>query len=434
MNATDWYLIAGLVLVLMAVLGTMVKRLPLSTSMIYLAIGILLAPGMPGDMAVDIMRDASLIEHITEGAVLVSLFATGLKLRIPFRDRRWVLPVRLATVSMAATVMLIAVLAVMLLGIAWGPAILLGAIISPTDPVLASDVQVANPYDRDHLRFGLTGEAGMNDGTAFPFVMLGLGLSGLHDLGTLGSRWLLVDVLWAVAAGIAVGTILGWAVARLVLYLRQTHNEAIGMDEFLALGLIALSYGIALMIDGYGFLAVFAAGVALRSVERADTPPQENPKKEVEEAGKPDVATHPDTAPAYMAKALLTFNEQIERILEIAVVVLIGTLLPAVTFTVTGAVFVALLLVVIRPVSVLLGCRGSSISRTQKAMTAWFGVRGVGSLYYLAYAITHGLAGEDARLIADYALLTIATSIVLHGISVTPLMALYERRRRVAAQ
>ena len=135
-----------------------------------------------------------------------------------------------------------------------------------------------------------------------------------------------------------------------------------------------------------------------------------------------------------MAKALLAFNEQIERILEIAVVVLIGTLLPAVTFTVTGAVFVALLLVVIRPVSVLLGCRGSSISRTQKAMTAWFGVRGVGSLYYLAYAITHGLAGEDARLIADYALLTIATSIVLHGISVTPLMALYERRRRVAAQ
>ena len=169
---------------------------------------------------------------------------------------------------MLVTVALIAGAGVAWLGLPLGAAILLGGILAPTDPVLASDVQVAEPTDRDRLRFALTGEAGLNDGTAFPFVLLGLGLLGLHDLGDSLWRWLAIDVLWAVAAGIGVGAALGTLVGRFVLYLRRTHKEAVGLDNFLALGLIGLAYGLASLAHGYGFLAVFAAGVALRRIEQ----------------------------------------------------------------------------------------------------------------------------------------------------------------------
>jgi NhaP-type Na+/H+ or K+/H+ antiporter len=168
---------------------------------------------------------------------------------------------------MTLTVGMITLVGAFLLHLPWGAAILLGAILAPTDPVLASDVQVATPGDRDRLRFSLTGEAGLNDGTAFPFVMLGLGLLGLHPLGACGWRWLAVDVGWAVLGGLAVGGVLGTLVGRLVLYLRRAHQEAVGRDDFLVLGLITLSYGSALLLHTYGFLAVFAAALALRRIE-----------------------------------------------------------------------------------------------------------------------------------------------------------------------
>ena len=125
-----------------------------------------------------------------------------------------------------------------------------------------------DPDDRDRMRFGLTGEAGLNDGTAFPFVMLGLGLLGLHELGACGWRWVAVDLVWAVAAGLGVGVGSARSSAAASCYLRRTHKEAVGSDDFLALGLIALAYGSALLAHAYGFLAVFAAGVALRRIER----------------------------------------------------------------------------------------------------------------------------------------------------------------------
>ena len=129
------------------------------------------------------------------------------------------------------------------LGLTLGAAILLGAILAPTDPVLASDVQLAHPHDRDRLRFTLTGEGGLNDGTAFPFVMLGLGLLGLHDLGPDGLRWLAVDVVWAVVVGLAIGFALGTLVGRLVVHLRSARREFTGADDFLALGLIVRRTG-----------------------------------------------------------------------------------------------------------------------------------------------------------------------------------------------
>lgn len=430
-NFEVWFLVVGSVLIFMALAGTAVKRLPLSSSMLYLAVGYALGPGALGALNLDEVYDATLLERLTEIAVLISLFSAGLKLRVPVGDWRWVLPVRLATLSMVITVGLVALLGVYALGLPLGAAVLLGAVLAPTDPVLASDVQVSDPNDRDHLRFSLTGEAGMNDGTAFPFVMLGLGLLGLHELGGWGVRWFAVDLVWAVVAGTGVGALSGWAITRLVLYLRQHHREAVGFDDFLALGLIALSYGIALLIHGYGFLAVFAAGVAVRRVEMTDTPGAlRSTSGESRELAASGAATDPDRAPAYMAHAILRFNEHIERVVEVMVVVILGSLLHWVEFDWQTAVFIGALLLVIRPLSVLAGIAGSSVPPMRVAMLGWFGIRGVGSLYYLTYAIGQGLEPADARTLVNYTLAAVTASIFVHGISVTPLMSLYTRYSR----
>ncbi|HEX8672461.1 MAG TPA: cation:proton antiporter, partial [Longimicrobium sp.] len=268
MKGAIWFLVVGVLLVAMALSRSIVARLPLSTAMLYLAAGFALGPYGAGLLSLDVYEQSAMWERVTEIAILVSLFAAGLKLRTPLHDGRWILPVRLATLSMSITVGLVTVLGVFAMGLPVGAAVLLGAILAPTDPVLASDVQVTHAADRDRLRFGLTGEAGLNDGSAFPFVMLGLGLLGLHEMGDMGWRWFAVDLVWAVVSGLAVGAVLGTLVGRLVLHLRRVHREAVGLDDFLALGLIAFAYGTALLVHGYGFLAVFAAGLALRRIER----------------------------------------------------------------------------------------------------------------------------------------------------------------------
>jgi NhaP-type Na+/H+ or K+/H+ antiporter len=269
--------------------------------------------------------------------------------------------------------------------------------------------------------------------------MLGLGLLGLHELGTVGWRWLAIDVLWAGAGGLAIGWILGMLVGRLVLYLRRTHKEAVGLDDFLGLGLIALSYSAALLMHTYGFLAVFAAGLALRRIEMQATATQDIAQDKAPllqpTPGAPDqaeqLATDPDQAPAYMAQAVLGFNEQLERIGEVAVVVVVGGLLAASRPPAAAIWFVPLLLLVIRPVSVWLGLLGSHSSGAQRRLIAWFGIRGIGSVYYLAYAVQHGLDPALAERIAALVLTTVAASIVVHGISVTPLMRRYRRERSV---
>ena len=159
----------------------------------------------------------------------MSLFSAGLKLRVPASDRRWLIPVRLATTSMALTVAMVAAACVYLLQLPLGVGIVLGAILAPTDPVLASDVQVEHPFDTNPLRFALTGEASLNDGTAFPFLMLGLAILGLDSAAFSAWRWLGVDVLWAVTVAIVIGGILGTLVGTFVLYLRRTHREALAL-------------------------------------------------------------------------------------------------------------------------------------------------------------------------------------------------------------
>ncbi|HXI18009.1 MAG TPA: cation:proton antiporter [Chloroflexota bacterium] len=431
MEFTLWYLIAGAVLVVMALTGSLVERLPLTTALLYLGVGAALGPLGAGLIRLDLATHSGVLERVTELAVIFSLFTAGLKLRAPVADPLWWLPVRLASLSMAITVGLMTLAGTFLLGLPVGAAVLLGAILAPTDPVLASDVQVEDATDRDQLRFSLTGEAGLNDGPAFPFVMLGLGLLGLHDIGTAGWRWLVIDVIWATTGGLAIGWICGTLVGRIVLYLRRTHREAVGLDDFLALGLIAISYGVGLYAHTYGFLAVFAAGLALRRVEaRAtnDAPPRGIAAEALGQDPN-EIATDPEKAPAYMAQAVLGFNEQLERIGAVAVMVLVGgMLIPYATLGGAGALWLApLLFLVIRPLAIGAGLLGSRTTGVQRLLISWFGVRGVGSIYYLMFALQHGLPPEFAQPLTALTLGIVAVSIVVHGISVTPLMNRYAR-------
>jgi NhaP-type Na+/H+ or K+/H+ antiporter len=411
----------------MALVSSVVSRLPLTTALLYLGAGATLGPAGGGLIMIEPLRHAALVERITEVAVIVSLFTAGLKLRLPLSDSLWQLPLRLATVSMGFSVGGLTLVGVFGLGLPLGAAVLLGAILAPTDPVLASDVQVEHAWDRDRVRFGLTGEAGLNDGTAFPFVLLGLGLLGLHDLGAYGGRWLVLDVGWAVLGGLGVGGLCGTAVGSLVLYLRREHKEAVGLDDFLALGLIALAYGMALLVHAYGFLAVFAAGLALRRVERQST--GEQPAADITAAVRAgeatEVATDSEKAPAYMAQAVLAFNEQLERLGEVVVVLLLGAMLFPHELSVIALGVVPLLFLVIRPLAVWVGLLGFPTARLPRVLVSWFGIRGIGSLYYLTYAIGQGLDPELARSLTALTLSTVAASVVVHGISVTPLMQQY---------
>lgn len=416
----------------MAIGASALARWPVSTAMLYLGVGALLGPEGFELIGVDPVRSAGLIERLAEIAVLVSLFTAGLKLRVPFRDRRWQLPLRLATISMTITIALIALAGYYGLGLPVGAAVLLGAILAPTDPVLASGVQVEHATDRDRLRFALTGEAGLNDGTAFPFVLLGLGLLGAHELGPYWSRWLLVDVVWSTSAGIAAGWVTGTLVGRLVLYLRQEHHEAVGLDDLLALGLIALAYGVALLIGAYGFLAVFSAGIALRRIESSssgDSPPADVvfSAQASDDAG---IATAPETAPAYMAEAALGFTQQLERIGEVAIMLLIGGLLTRATFVLGDTWLVAVIFFVIRPIAVLVGAPMRGAPGIQRWLVAWFGIKGIGSVYYLMYSVQHGLSEAMAGRMIAITLTIVAISAVVHGISVSPLMSRYARAMR----
>lgn len=421
----------------MALTGSWVKRLPLTTALLYLGAGILL--GRYGSRLIDLdfKSHAVLWERMTEAAILVSLFSAGLKLRVKWGDVRWRMALRLAFGAMLATVALITAAGYYLLSLPLGAALLLGAVLAPTDPVLASDVQVSHAGDRDRLRFSLTGEAGMNDGSAFPFLMLGLGLLGLHEIGPMGLRWFAVDLLWGVTGGVAVGAGLGIGVGKVVLYFRRVHREALGLDDFLALGLIALAYGSSLLLHTYGFLAVFAAGVALRRIESgsagsAGDVPVPDPKVAGISGTADSAAVHPDTGPAFMAQAVLVFNEHMERICEIIVVLLLGGALDFSSFTLESLWFIPLLFLIIRPISTAIALWGTQASLQQRRLIGWFGIRGIGSIYYLAYALNHGLPADLADRIVPLTLATVAVSIVVHGISVTPLMNRYSLQNRKA--
>jgi NhaP-type Na+/H+ or K+/H+ antiporter len=444
MTNAQWFMLVGALLLVMGLTSTVLKRSPVTAAIIYLGVGLLVGPSVLNVFHFNPLKESALLELLTEIAVLLSLFSAGVKMPVPFTLARWHAPIMLATVSVTLTVAMVAAFAFYVLGLPLGAAVLLGAIVAPTDPVLATDVQIRHPGDRDQQRFTLTCEAGMNDGSAFPFVMLGLGLLGLHELGDGGLRWVLVDVLWATVGGIAIGVGSGVALALVGWKLRRAPYQHELMDDFLGLGLIGVVYGVSVMVGAWGFLAVFFAAVALRQTELKLAMAVQQPQAG-SLSGVTALTSHAaanasaetsgqaalDAEPAIMvSEGSLIFKEHLERLSVVMLVLLIGGSLFINSWSWRAVGLALFLFLVARPASVYIALLGTRTTSRIRGMTGWFGVRGIGSLYYLMYAIEQGLPEKLALELIQLTLIVVTLSILMHGISVKPLTEYFWRRSK----
>lgn len=337
-------------------------------------------------------------ERLTELVVIISLLGAGLKIDTRLGRRRWSAPARLLLLTMPLTIAAVAGLGYLLLGLPLAAAVLLGAVVSPTDPVLASDVQTGPPNDtREHpVRFALTAEAGLNDGLAFPFVYLAITLAGL---GAGDSDWLWGwvwhDVGYRIAVGTIVGAALGWATGWLVYrrpVARPLADRGIGG---LAIALVLLAYGGAEMLGGYGFIAAFMSGFTLR---RAGFRHRYN-------------------------EVLHNFSVTIEQTLTALLLVLLGGISPLLVDALNWpAVALALAAVlVVRPAAGVLGLVGCCGRWSERLAVAFYGIRGIGSVYYLAYALGHA-EFHRADLLWATVVLVIWVSSTVHGLSAPVVM------------
>jgi len=412
---TATLLLLGAVLLGMCLLELHVTRLPLSPAVVYLAVGWVAGAMVHASVQTPppAPARADMLVVITEIAVLISLFAVGLQLRVPWTFRGWRVALMLASGTMVVTIALATLAGAWLMpGLGGAGALLLAGILAPTDPVLASEVQVRSRHDRDALRVALTAEGGLNDGSALPVVMLALGLLGIGELGPGGAHWLWRDLAWPIAGG----ALLGWAFGRVlgrVIHALQRHGHGLGWDELMYLGIITVAYGLSRLTETSAFLFVFAAALglfrhsprAVASLARAGVEPDE------------------------LAERLLAFGHRCGRLVEVVMVLLLGFVMPWVRWRGEPLVYALLMISVLRPLSVFLTIRGRALPGAQRRLVAWFGIRGVGSLFYLALVLDSGLSPTLAADLVDATLPAIALSIVLHGMSATPLMALYRRHR-----
>jgi sodium/hydrogen antiporter len=255
-------LVIGILLLLVTLGSGVIGRLPLSYALIYLIVGIGLSPY--GFNLIQVRPETEFLKRASELVVLISLFSCGLKMSRPLRWRAWNSTIRLIGLLMPVCIAAIAVLAHFVLHMDWSIAILLAAILAPTDPVLASEVQLYDPHDQNELRFGLTSEGGLNDALAFPFVYFGLYLLKDSSWQNWLHQWIMVDLVWAIVMGV-VG---GFVVARMVRWIERQLQKFQGVDQlmedFIALSTILIAYACTEMINGYGFLAVFVAGIVMR--------------------------------------------------------------------------------------------------------------------------------------------------------------------------
>jgi len=370
-----------------------------SASLIYLALGIGAATiiDLLGVRWIDPLGDAELIEHLAEFALIVALFGTGLKLERALDRRMWGSVARLLGVVMPLTIGAVALFGTAVMGLSLGAAIILGAALAPTDPVLAGDVGVGPPGDEDEHEpnFALTAEAGLNDGLAFPFVFLGAYIAAEGGSGWL-TEWLAADVLYGLLGGVALGAAGGYAIAASIVRLRERRLMIQSLDGWVAVAAVLLVYGLAEVAGAYGFLAAFAAGVAFRNYEHGHE----------------------------MNRSVHDGAEVVEKFCELGLILLLGSLITIAGMGEAGDgwLLVVVLLFVIRPLATAVAFLGSRTQARERAFIGWFGVRGIGSLYYVAVALGLGiLSVDESRSLFWTVAACVVASIVVHGVTASPL-------------
>ncbi|GBD50471.1 cation:proton antiporter [Methylopila sp. Yamaguchi] len=395
---------AGLLIALVVWLPTALRRVPLSLPIICIALGAALfaLPGISLEPLPTLHPE--LTERLSELVVVIALMGAGLKIDRVFGVRRWSVALRLIVVTMPLSIVAITAIGGWWIGMSWTVALLFGAALAPTDPVLAADVQVGPPksHDEDDVRFGLTAEAGLNDGFAFPFVHLAIALAASAATGKPWvAEWIAVNVIWEIAAGVTAGYVIGRAFGWLTFHVPAKSKLAESGDGLIALSAALVSYGLTEIIHCYGFLAVFVTALTFRHAHR---------DHELH-VGMHEVA------------------EQIERLMMMALLLLFGGALVSGLLAPLGWVDVAaavVILVVVRPLAGLIGLIGHKADWRERLTLAFFGIRGVGSIYYIAYGLNHMPAQEGERLWAIVGLV-ILLSILMHGLTVTPIMRRLDR-------
>ncbi|KTB73104.1 MULTISPECIES: sodium:proton antiporter [Pseudomonas] len=433
--------VLGVLLMLLALTSSYLRWMPVTTSAVCLGFGFGIGPMGLDIVNLDFEKSYEWLERLTEVAVLFSLFGTGIKLRLPLRGKAWHSAYWLAGPVMLATIAGVTVAGHYIIGLDWGVSLLLGAMLSPTDPVLAGMVQVNNAQDQDRLRFGLSGEAGLNDGTAFPFVIFALlYLSSGGAMSDWVQGWLIKDLIWAVPAGLLIGYGMGRGVGHLMIFLRiKNADSTTSPNDFLALALIALAYVVAQGVGAFGFLSVFTAGFGLRQAEvrvtRSELPSEHvaqpvlghmTASLEQGTVAQGEDMSDSQLAAGVMMGDMLAFGSLVERAMEVLLITLLGAALAM--YWDWRAIGLGLaLFCVIRPASVWLLVSRRLLNGRQKALVGWFGIRGIGSLYYLCFALSHGLAHDVGHVVIGMTLSVVALSILVHGISIQPLLERYER-------
>ncbi|WP_407695228.1 cation:proton antiporter [Sphingobium herbicidovorans] len=394
-----------MLIALVAWLPLALKRLPLSLPIICIAIGagLFLLPAI--SLVPLPWSFPDITERFTELVVIIALMGAGLKLDRVFSWRRWNVTWRLLAITMPLSILATTAIGGWGLGLSWTAALLLGASLAPTDPVLAADVQVGPPKtgEEDEVRFGLTSEAGLNDGLAFPFVNLAIALSLSAATGEPWARdWVLHAVLWEIGMGVAGGWAIGWLFGWLTFHLPAETKLAQTGDGLIAVAATFVSYGLTEMVDCYGFLAVFVTAITLRRSHRNHDFHHE----------------------------MHAITEQVERLAMMVLLILFGGALVSGmlrTLQWQDAVAALAIILVVRPIAGLVGLTRFPADRSEKLTLAFFGIRGVGSFYYLAYGLNHAPFAETERLWAIVGLTTLL-SILLHGLTVTPIMRTLDRQ------
>jgi len=395
----------GLATLGVAWLPSLVKKYALSYPIVFVGLGALIYL-LPLDLPDPTpLNNRTIATRMTELCVIVSLMGTGLKIDRPFSLKGWTLPFRLLLPTMILTIALFTWVGWWALGLAPASALLLAAALAPTDPVLASDVQVSGPGEggEDNVRFALTGEAGLNDGLAFPFVYLAIALlPAVTPLGERLSDWFWQELVYKVTAAIGIGWVAGKLLSLLIFELPDKLRIRKSGYGFVSLAVTFITYGVTELAHGYGFLAVFIAAIILRRHERAHEYHQE----------------------------MHDFSDQIERLLIVVILILFGGalvsgLLDALTWQ--GALAGFALLLIIRPLCGMISLFRSRSSMAERWVISSFGIRGIGSLYYLAFAVEKEIFSEGDTLWA-IAGFTVLCSVVMHGALGSPVMAWLDRR------
>jgi|TARA_B100000678_G_scaffold67959_1_gene55780 NhaP-type Na+/H+ or K+/H+ antiporter len=416
------FVVFGAGLTLAVTLERWLARYWLSLPILYVAVGFAvwsLPLGLPHFNPTVDGFDAITLEYATEFIVIASLMAAGIAIDRPVSWANWRQIWPLLLIAMPLTIAAVALLGWWALGLAPASAILLGAALAPTDPVLARSVQVGPPGEdqRHDVRFSLTVEAGLNDGFAFPFTYLAIAAVGMTALGDWTLEWAALDLVWRIVAGCAVGYAVG-RIGAWYVFEREADAPIEDIDEasdeaenpsystsegLIVLGTLLLAYGLAELAEGYGFLAVFVGAVTARQRENRSR----------------------------YHKISHHFIDQIEQIVLVAVLFGFGAMLASgvlSALTWPAALVGLALIFVIRPISGLLAEANCDLPMIGKLAVAFLGVRGMGSIYYLAYGQNNADFAQIDLLWATVSF-AILVSIIVHGVVSGPLIRHVEDRR-----